>query len=418
MQRPDTLQPDVTEPRPWLRWFCGLTIVATFLLIAIGGHVTSTDVGLAVPDGFTTFGYPTLIAPLEVWWYEFGTRWEHGHRLKGMVVGMMSIVMATWLFVVYADQRRVSETSARRGWLIGAVRYVFHGGRRPVLRWSGVVMLLLVISQGIMGALRVSEISLTFAFIHGIVGQLILCGWVVILTALSGPWLARLAGIGKGERERGKRTPRLRWAVRILLVLLLAQLTLGSAVRHFKADKAIPDFPLTYGQVLPPMSQAALDQAYADYYTEPAGISDEQAELSGGVANRTPHGDTVVPLHKVDLQFAHRLGAVVVCIVGLGVIIAGIRKAGERSIVVGPAMTLLMLLSTQFALGVITVLTKTDPIMATLHQATGAALIAVATWLAVRIHLAEYPAALPATQTAPQTTTTAPKPPRTTPAPA
>lgn len=346
--------------RRWLRRFCYLVIVATFSLIAIGGHVTSTDVGLAVPDGFTTFGYPTLLAPLSVWWDDFGTRWEHGHRLKGMAVGMMTIVMALWLLIAVRDRK----------WL----------------QWSGVVMLLLVISQGVMGALRVSEISLTLAFVHGIVGQLILCSWVVVAAALSRPWIRRLKATATRQRDRV--TAPLRWAVRVLLVLLLVQLTLGSAVRHFKADKAIPDFPLVYGQVLPPMSQESLDNAYASYYSEQLG----KTPSDSGITNRSPQGEIVVALSDVDLQYAHRFGAVVVCLLGLFVIIAAIRRSGDRSIVLAPALIVLTLFSAQFALGVFTVLSGTDPLMATLHQATGAALIATSTWLAVRIHLAEYAA--------------------------
>lgn len=349
-----------TIERRWLKRFCYLTIVATFALIAIGGHVTSNDVGLAVPDGFTTFGHFTLTAPLEKWWHDFGTRWEHSHRLKGMAVGMMTIVMAIWLLFVIE----------KRTWL----------------QWAGVVMLLLVISQGVMGALRVSEISLTLAFVHGIVGQLILCSWVVIAAALSKPWLRRLSAIKQAKRDHA--TVPLRWAVRVLLVLLLVQLTLGSGVRHFKADKAIPDFPLVYGHIIPPMSQEALDEAYTTYYADQIGKTAEEA----GITNRSPQGEIVVALSDVDLQYAHRFGAVVVCLLGLFVIIAAIRRSGDRSVVLAPALIVLTLFSAQFALGVFTVLTGTDPIMATLHQATGAALIATATWLAVRIHLAEYPA--------------------------
>lgn len=349
--------------RPWLRRFCYLVIVATFSLIAIGGHVTSNDVGLAVPDGFTTFGYPTLLAPLSVWWDDFGTRWEHSHRLKGMVVGMMTIVMAFWLLFVIE----------KRNWL----------------RWAGVVMLGLVISQGVMGALRVSEISLTLAFVHGIVGQLILCSWVVVAAALSKPWLCRLKSIGQGKRAFA--TTPLRWSVRVLLLLLLVQLTLGSAVRHFKADKAIPDFPLIYGQALPPMSQESLDEMYAQYYASQLGKTPTEA----GITNRTPQGEIVVALSDVDLQLMHRIGAVVVCLLGLVVVVGALKRSGDRSIVLAPALIVLTLFSAQFALGVFTVLSGTDPLMATMHQATGAALIASSTWLAVRIHLSEY-AAVPA----------------------
>ena len=42
---------------PWLHRMARLTAGATFLLIVIGGIVTSTESGLAVPDWPTTFGY-------------------------------------------------------------------------------------------------------------------------------------------------------------------------------------------------------------------------------------------------------------------------------------------------------------------------------------------------------------------------
>ncbi|MEM6507684.1 MAG: COX15/CtaA family protein [Planctomycetota bacterium] len=378
-----------TEHR-WLRRFTYVVIVATFSLIAIGGHVTSTDVGLAVPDGFTTFGHNTLLAPLEVWWYDFGTRWEHGHRLKGKVVGMLTIVMAVWLLIVFRDRSRdrPSRTLIGRSLSIVHRLRMTYEGPRPLLRIAGLIMLVAVSSQGVMGALRVSEISLTLAFVHGICGQLILCGWIVIAASLSMPWLRRLAPLRTAQREHA--TVLLRWAVRVLLVLLLLQLTLGSAVRHFKADKAIPDFPLTYGHVLPPMSQETLDERYIEFHAAPKGITAAMAEQEGLVSNRTPQGEIVVALSDVDLQFAHRIGAVVVCLLGLYVIIAAIRRSGDQGIVLAPALFVLALFSTQFALGVFTVLSGTAPIVATLHQATGAVLIAASTWLAVRIHLAEY----------------------------
>ena len=172
-----------TTERRWLKRFCSLTIVATFALIAIGGHVTSNDVGLAVPDGFTTFGHFTLTAPLEKWWHDFGTRWEHSHRLKGNLVGMMTIAMAVWLLVVYRDRSRDRKGKTLLGKLYAPIyRYlrITFEGPRPYLRLAGVLMLIAVSSQGIMGALRVSEISLTLAFVHGIVGQLILCSWVAV----------------------------------------------------------------------------------------------------------------------------------------------------------------------------------------------------------------------------------------------
>lgn len=351
--------------RRGLHLFTFLVFAATFSLVAVGGHVTSTDSGLAVPDGFTTFGHITLFAPLSEWWHEFGTRWEHSHRLVGNLVGMLTIAMCVWLLIT------------QRG--------------RPWLRWSGVVMLLLVIAQGVMGALRVEELSITLAFVHGIGGQLILCLWVLIAAALSRPWIERLRAIR--EKQNPAKTPKLEWAVRLLLVAFFIQLTLGAAVRHYKADKAIPDFPLTWSQVIPPTTQDAVDEAYRIYYANEMGITAAAAAKQGLLTNRDARGGIVVTVGQVHLQFAHRLGAYSVFIFGIAVIVAALRRSADRSAVFVPGMTLVMLLGVQVGLGVLTVLTRTDPLAATMHQATGALLIATATWLAIRVHLAGYPAA-------------------------
>ena len=50
--------------RPWLHRLAVLTAVTTFILICMGGLVTSTDSGMAVPDWPTTFGYNMFLYPL------------------------------------------------------------------------------------------------------------------------------------------------------------------------------------------------------------------------------------------------------------------------------------------------------------------------------------------------------------------
>lgn len=360
--QPDAAGPETSAYRPWLHRFSYVVIFATFALIAIGGKVTSIDAGLAVPDGFTTFGHFTLTAPLEVWWPDQGTRWEHSHRIQGNIVGILTIVLAGWLLVTQK--------------------------RRPWLRWSGLVMLALVSSQGILGALRVAETSLVMAFVHGICGQLILCGWIVIAAALSRPCIERLGTIA----SRGSRHPNrfMGRAMCVLIAVLFVQLVLGAGVRHFKADKAIPDFPLHYGHVMPPMSQDAVDEAYLAYYAQRMGVSVGEARELDVAQNRDAQGTPIVKAGHVHLQFVHRLWAYLI-VVGCGVLFYKLWKSrltGE--LVTLPALMLAGLLALQVCLGALTVMTGTDPIIATGHQAVGALLIATATWLAVRVHLAEY----------------------------
>ena len=78
-----------TSYSPWLHRVARLTASATFLLIVIGGIVTSTDSGLAVPDWPTTFGYNMFLYPLSE--MVGGILYEHSHRLMGSLVGMLTI---------------------------------------------------------------------------------------------------------------------------------------------------------------------------------------------------------------------------------------------------------------------------------------------------------------------------------------
>src|SRR5207302_1387662 len=84
----------VTDRRynKWLNRFAWLTCVATLLLICSGGMVTSKNVGLAVPDWPTTFGYNMFLFPVSKW--VGGILFEHTHRLMGSLVGFLTIILA------------------------------------------------------------------------------------------------------------------------------------------------------------------------------------------------------------------------------------------------------------------------------------------------------------------------------------
>src|SRR5512147_1358340 len=66
-----------------------LTSGATFVLLFIGGLVTSTGSGLAVPDWPLSFGqvFPEMTG---------GVLFEHGHRLAASLVGLLTLVLAVW----------------------------------------------------------------------------------------------------------------------------------------------------------------------------------------------------------------------------------------------------------------------------------------------------------------------------------
>src|SRR5688572_32903949 len=105
----------------WRHRFAVFTAACTLFLIFVGGLVTSTGSGLAVPDWPLSYGM--LMPPMVG-----GVFYEHGHRMAASFVGFLTLVLAlgTW------------RTEGRRG------------VRR--LAW---LALLAVIAQGLLGGLTV-----------------------------------------------------------------------------------------------------------------------------------------------------------------------------------------------------------------------------------------------------------------------
>lgn len=86
--------PTSTSP---LRRFAAFCAAAAFLLILAGGMVTSTGSGLAVPDWPLSYGQamPRMVG---------GVLFEHGHRMIAGIVGLLTWVLAAWVWKV--DERR------------------------------------------------------------------------------------------------------------------------------------------------------------------------------------------------------------------------------------------------------------------------------------------------------------------------
>ena len=133
---------DVTTPRVpgggpasvWPHRLAVFTAAATAALIFVGGVVTNTGSGLAVPDWPTTFGQNMFLYPPSQW--AGGILYEHSHRLMGALVGLLTVVLAAALWV-----------AAPRGGL----------------RWVGLVAVAAVIGQGVLGGLRVVLLKQTLA---------------------------------------------------------------------------------------------------------------------------------------------------------------------------------------------------------------------------------------------------------------
>ena len=182
---------------PWLHRLARLTAGATFLLIVIGGIVTSTDSGLAVPDWPTTFGYNMFLYPLSE--MVGGILYEHSHRLMGSLVGLLTVGL--FVYILVKDSRN---------WL----------------KWLGLAALVAVIVQGVLGGLRVTQINRNFAIVHACLAQAffaLLCG---IAWFTSRDWWEDRSDTSIETAQK------LRRLSLITTCLIYVQLIFGAILRH------------------------------------------------------------------------------------------------------------------------------------------------------------------------------------------
>src|SRR6266581_158132 len=197
----------------WLNRFAWFTAFATLLLICSGGMVTSKGVGLAVPDWPTTFGYNMFLFPFSKW--IGGILFEHTHRLMGSLVGFLTIILAVWLWL--GDDRR---------WV----------------RNLGVIAVVGVILQGILGGLRVTMMKDQIGIFHACVAQAFLGLLVFIALATTKLWLS----LATRHFDSQKFSPIKALAIAITMAIYV-QLALGATMQHQHRDMAILDFPTANG---------------------------------------------------------------------------------------------------------------------------------------------------------------------------
>jgi cytochrome c oxidase assembly protein subunit 15 len=290
--------------RPWSHRLAWLLCSATVVLLAAGALVTSTGSSLAVPDWPLAYGqlFPPMVG---------GILYEHGHRLIAALVGLLTIATAGWIW--WAEPRR---------WV----------------RWLAVAALGAVVVQGLLGGITVLLLLPKAVSIgHALLAQ----GFFLLTVALVQVTSARWDGLV----ERGRRPLRSRaapWALATLAALVL-ELLLGAMVRHFNAGLAIPDFPLAYGRLIPPLSA-----------------------------------------FPILIHFLHRLGAVVALVLIAGTLWEVRRRHGGDPALRRPATALGWLLALQILLGGAVIWTQRAPTITTLHLVNGALLIATAAVLSLR----------------------------------
>jgi cytochrome c oxidase assembly protein subunit 15 len=176
--------------------------VFTLPLLFVGGSVTTYHVGLADPDWPNLFG---IIAFLyDFWNAPFGLQVEYAHRLYGAAVGLATIGLTLW-FLVFETRR----------WM----------------KVLGVIALVAVIVQGILGGTRVTQVSTFLAAVHGCTGQAFF-GLMVALCVLTGRDWQRAS-------EPTADAQHLRRRSLTMLALVYGQVVIGAWLRHYGSVAAL-----------------------------------------------------------------------------------------------------------------------------------------------------------------------------------
>ena len=280
----------MTDPTPApLRGYTKLVSLSTLFLVFAGAMVTSTGSGLAVPDWPLSYGM--LMPPMVG-----GIFYEHGHRMVATAVGFLTLVQAFWL------QFREPKRFVRKlGWF----------------------SLLAVCVQGLLGGLTVLFfLPKAISISHAALAEIFFCINLAIAFFTSRAYVRLASG-----RSRLNFYP----AARVVFAVIFVQILLGAWMRHLGAGLSIPDYPLSFGRVIPPFADVSV------------------------VSN-----------------FAHRTWAYVVLTLVV-LLVLRIFSRGARQLF-PVATALVSILPVQILLGAFTIWSGKHPITTSLHVVTGAAM--------------------------------------------
>jgi cytochrome c oxidase assembly protein subunit 15 len=303
----------VTNSNIGLHRFAIFLTCCTFGLIFAGGMVTSTDSGLSVPDWPLSYGqlFPPMVG---------GVLYEHSHRLFAASVGILTIILAVWLWK--------RET---RNWV----------------RRLGGLAVLAVICQGLLGGITVLFLLPTAISVsHAGLAQLFMCLMLSVAIFTSPKW----PEIQRKHESVG--SPSLRTLTILTTVAVYIQILIGALVRHTASGLAIPDFPLSFGRLIPPA-------------------------FTG----------------QILVHFTHRIGALVVTVLIAWVALRIFRQYATQEALLHPSYILLTTLVFQISLGAITIWSSKAPIPTTMHVVGGSFVLASSLYLTLRTHQVLMPAA-------------------------
>lgn len=254
--------------------FSRLVVFVAVLLIWWGAATTTKQAGMVFTDwplslgSFNPPGWLDYMVPFL----------EHSHRLLAKIVGVLVLVLFSWAYVRSGKKALevlglVLLLAVTLGIFIAAGDERFDADRKRMIlsvalglsllpiswlvwswrarAWSPVeklsaLALLMVTTQAIFGGLRVTEISDTFAVVHGCFAQAFFCVLLLIVMVAGSGWQET------GFKGSAKRLKLAKLTGTVFTGLIFLQLILGAKMRHFHRS-GVPDDDLflTRGEWIP-----------------------------------------------------------------------------------------------------------------------------------------------------------------------
>lgn len=380
------MSPAPASSPDWRHRFAVLTAAATLALVCAGGLVTSHGVGMAVPDWPNTYGYNMFFFPFSRW--VGGIFYEHTHRLVASGVGLLTTILAIWLygyrsrpFLRYAGGvlcvlALVTGLGAHRqadaivlgitgvAALVASFFWPATDAAPVWIRRLGLVAFFAVVIQGVLGGLRVVLFKDQIGIFHATLAQMFFALTCVLALVTSGWWrrqseaanAAAFAVVGRA-----------RWFFIAATSLILLQLILGATMRHQHAGLSIPDFPLAYGKIWP-----AIDPSSVAHYNQ------QRVELTDA---------NPITAFQIVLQMVHRLMALLILVAVSCAALVSRRQFGPSARCSRLSLVWAGLVLVQALLGAATIWTNKAADIATAHVLVGALLLAMGTLLTLLAYL-------------------------------
>ena len=196
-----------TTYHPSVHRFAIFVVCWTILLLIAGALVTSNEAALSVPDWPLSYG--TLTPPMVG-----GIRYEHSHRVIAGVLGLLSIVLAVWVWA--KDERR---------WL----------------RWFSVIAVAGIAAQAVLGGEVVRQLlHYWLPVVHACFAQIVFAALLSIAVFTSRWWISDQPQV----EDTG--SPSVHSLAIANAAVIYLQVILGAGFRH----KEIPVWPHMVGALV------------------------------------------------------------------------------------------------------------------------------------------------------------------------